>query len=268
MTNTIDTLSNKPYAFLYDITWHTTTVHYAGFSSDIVIDSITYVAVPELSCSLPTLHGGIEKASATLTAPVNKAPFSSLIQPYPSAPVTISIWECNPEDPTSKRGVFFGEVTKISPTVEKDVQLTSIEITDLKGRFDFSAGIIASTSCQLNFGDAICGISLAGVSTSEAILSKSGNVLTFDVSPSDSKYYQRGKVVKDGISIMIEEAEDGVLRLIRIPPPSWVVGTVVTLVAGCDKTIASCRDKWDNESQFMGCGYAMPNYNPLYSEGN
>jgi hypothetical protein len=62
------------------------------------------------------------------------------------------------------------------------------------------------------------------------------------------------------------EGDKQVFFMNRRPPSSWI-GAIVTLFAGCDKTIETCRDRFGNEEHFNGRGYSMPAYHPNFEDG-
>lgn len=51
-------------------------------------------------------------------------------------------------------------------------------------------------------------------------------------------------------------------QLVKPPPASWI-GSVMRAVPGCPKTVEACRERYDNEPNFCGPGYATLPYNPL-----
>jgi hypothetical protein len=52
-------------------------------------------------------------------------------------------------------------------------------------------------------------------------------------------------------------------RLAEVPPTDWIGGSAdITFVAGCDKTIETCRARFSQEENFSGIGYGMQPYNP------
>ena len=51
--------------------------------------------------------------------------------------------------------------------------------------------------------------------------------------------------------------------LADFPPPTWKSGKVLTLVAGCNRTLTKCRF-WNNEAGFAGLMVDSPAYNPYW----
>ena len=98
-----------------------------------------------------------------------------------------------------------------------------------------------------------------------------GTLLTGTVSPdrsgSDATYYHRGTIenTADGVRLTIRKwdlSDPTKFYLSSAAPSSWA-GETLVIHGGCDKTIETCRDRWNNESQFSGYGYSIPPYNPV-----
>jgi hypothetical protein len=81
-----------------------------------------------------------------------------------------------------------------------------------------------------------------------------------------SNLFEYGYLKKDGITILIRKTTGNVLQLIRPMPPEWIVGSEITLVPGCNKTLCDCLYKWNNINEFLGLGVKMPSANLLAAD--
>jgi len=265
MGNPLDQLPIKNYALLVTLSWAGTTPRYISYTSDLVIGETTYTAVPALAVEFPEFNGGVERSLLKVSLPTAKAPATFLSRPYPSPLVTVSVDEVDPTDPSStRRALFQGTVLKVYRNPNGLPNLLTLEVGNALTRLDALLGLMALTTCPWNFGDTHCGKDLDLLKVSTTIFARDGVSLTLNYVTSEIKYWHRGYVIKDGISIMIRDANYSELTLMRLPPPEWAAGNSIVVIPGCDKTIETCRSRWSNESQFAGCGYAMPGYSPVF----
>lgn len=131
--------------------------------------------------------------------------------------------------------------------------------------------------CINRLGDGRCQVSFLGSPNKVTIQLSTidGTKVTASTSIAsglEDRFYQRGYLSKDGLEIGIQvwrnesNGNKQEFFLNRRPPDSWLA-TNLSLFAGCDKTIETCRSRFNNESQFNGRGYAMPAYHPNFEDG-
>lgn len=145
-------------------------------------------------------------------------------------------------------------------------RVLDLEIREDKYYFDKVGGVVCTEMCAVAyFGDKICKKTVSLVTG--VVDSVVRTVLTLTVTPAGVTFiYNNGYIEFEGLRIKIAYWESGaVFSMSEIPPDSWV-GETVTVVIGCDKTLASCRVPHDNESEFFGLGYSMVDYNALFEE--
>ena len=126
-------------------------------------------------------------------------------------------------------------------------------------------GAVYHAACGAALGDARCGVDLdAPGMTAVTTVAAIGGALAVDFEPvagMDAAVFDRGRVVVlDGGA----EGLAGVLRKVRADGAVWraefwqgiwplpAVDDTVRLVAGCDKRAETCRDKFNNFSNFRG----------------
>lgn len=82
------------------------------------------------------------------------------------------------------------------------------------------------------------------------------------------KFWHLGYIEFNDVRVGIRDwnaAQPNVFHLKRRVPDSWV-GQNIDVVAGCDKSIETCRARWDNELRFRGLGYKIPNRHPVHEQ--
>jgi hypothetical protein len=86
----------------------------------------------------------------------------------------------------------------------------------------------------------------------------------------DARYWKRGYAEKDGLRIAIRDYDgdvDTTKAYMANPVPSdWILAGAASIrfVPGCDKTVETCRARWNAEEFFLGLGYAIPAHQPNF----
>jgi len=115
-----------------------------------------------------------------------------------------------------------------------------------------------SPECRAELGDRRCGVDLAGrtrfLRVSEAIDRVTIRVEAAE--PSPNRYgYGRLRWIEGGNSGLTSAvlASDGDEISLREPPPFAIdEGVLIELAEGCDKSFATCRDRFANSDNFRG----------------
>ena len=118
--------------------------------------------------------------------------------------------------------------------------------------------------CNYKVFDNNCSLSDNFFKTTTNIDTVSSDNLTItsnDFSLQDSDYYKLGKIVFGEDSRMITYHVGNTIK-IRFRMPNLVPGSEVTVYAGCDRNIETCRDKFNNVINFGGHPY-IPLDNPV-----
>lgn len=150
--------------------------------------------------------------------------------------------------------------------------IARLELLSLKGRLNVPLGIPATPRCAWTLGDKTCKASVTEETGEvQAIAGKkltlSGSASTVVTGKPDNRYWHRGVITFEGLSIGIREwDEDGAdpysFELLAEPPASWA-GEVVTLRPGCDKLPGTCDSRFGNLENFGGVGIKIPSYQPV-----
>ncbi|WP_281300797.1 MULTISPECIES: DUF2163 domain-containing protein [unclassified Iodidimonas] len=115
-----------------------------------------------------------------------------------------------------------------------------------------------SPGCRAELGDRRCKKSLNAF-TETAGLTAIMNETTFRGSfgPKPARWYDFGKIrwhtgKNGGLISEVRSHQGDQINLLQAPPQPMAVGDIFTIIAGCDKTLAICRDKFDNIINFRG----------------
>ena len=133
-------------------------------------------------------------------------------------------------------------------------------------------------SCMHILGDGLCQVLLSGFTTGDLTVdSVSGNQVTITGLAAEgtalalgsitdgSQVFRNGVLNFGEIKGRIESVSGDVLTL-RQTIPSHIGGSTVTLTAGCDNEIATCKNVFDNAEHFGG-KRVLPLQNPGYGAG-
>ena len=198
--------------------------------------------------------------------------FDDISRGEPHSPIFVEVWELIESiDGTDEEiKLFTGRVTKVFDNYRGKQNQIRIEARTWKGKIDIPMGVIATHQCAWIFTGEGCEVvarTFAG--TIDTIV---GFTVTLTVAPATGsppttffpREFQRGYMKRDGLRITIRDWNTGLVFQMTKPPPLEWVGKAVTLVAGCDKTIETCRTIHDNEERTIPLGFAMLPYNPNY----
>lgn len=131
---------------------------------------------------------------------------------------------------------------------------------------------VYTPTCRADFCDARCKLNPASFTVSAAITVVAGaNAFAPSTAPAGAglKFgvctFTSGK--NKGFSIEVQQW-DGVFATLYLPAPfAMHIGDTVDLLAGCDKTIATCTNVYNNSFNFRG-EPAIPGMNFLFDYGN
>ena len=132
------------------------------------------------------------------------------------------------------------------------------ELRSPADRFDQPTGRLYRMGCSASLGDAQCGVDLAPLTQAAKVLAFDGE-LGVTVVPSgraDGWFAQGMLITASGarLSIRDHRASGGSDWLMLWSPPSVPLAPneAVQLVAGCDRSHATCRDRFSNVVNFRG----------------
>lgn len=139
----------------------------------------------------------------------------------------------------------------------------SAELRSSAHVFDQPQGRSFQRGCSADLGDARCKVSLPAYSATGAIQDFSGGVLTLDIATAPPDGFFMGGTLRfssganSGATATIKShrrigGARAALTLWTPPGAAIAAGDTALLTAGCDKSLASCRDKFANTINFRG----------------
>lgn len=251
-------------------------LYLTDWSTAISYDSHTWVATPQLALDIPANTGGLEEGELELELLASvDALLASLVSGEPCAPVYVTVTRVSAplaEDGGATQYHVLAYRFRVSKATSRR-GVASLACVSAKSQLRVPLGAPANYQCGWTLFGRGCGLTLVSDTGTLTAIDGTDNkkVTITGVSVSvpggtPGKTFHRGYVEKDGIRVPIRDWSSGAsttFYLTRRVPAAWV-GTTVTVVAGCDKSIETCRDRWDNEEHFAGTGYAVTSHHPVH----
>lgn len=234
-----------------------------------------YVGTPAMKIQLPENSGTFEERPLKIEMPLDNFT-DTASNGLPHSPIYVTVQEISralsggPE--ALSLFAFRGRVTKTIRNSDGKSGRVMFNALPVKSRLEIPLALACNHHCPWTLFGRGCGLALASFRVSGTITAIDGKKITTAtagvVSGHPDKYWHRGYVQFDGLRIGIQNwtlANPTELFLVKQPPASWV-GPSVFFVPGCDKTIETCRTRYNNEQHFGGVGYAIPAYNPILED--
>lgn len=269
--NTLDTQTGKRQVVLVLFQWPSNfsggfnEACYAVSTGDVLeVLGRRWQAVPEIDIKMRNQHGGTKDHPIVMRMPKHR-PLDEMIRAAAFPKVTVTIYELNLDDDTSARELFQGTVLKITSDPFKRAATVRVDVASHKHKLGVSLGIVTQKGCAWNFGDKGCGVFLPPLQELATVIAIDRNTLTLQglATTGVFQYWFRGYVEFGGLRLMVRAYETGnQVSLSELPPADWL-NKRVRLTPGCDKTIQTCRNRWNNEERMIPLGHKMPAYHPL-----
>lgn len=263
----LSTSSASLICYLVDFSWgdeFTTHLRLARYMDPVSYDGYDWASSPDMAIDFPRIDGGLE-ASALDLSMKTRYPFADVVKGLSISSVKVIISELDPtvESPVA-RVVWAGLLNEVVHNADGKPNIVKLTFRDYRGMLTHPLGIIAGSSCVWQFGDRLCRKRLGLLrETAEALNAATINLFVSGLTTTTADYWLKGLVTYDGLSIMIRRQFEDWFELAAPCPESWRNKQVV-FTPGCDKQLATCRTKWNNEEHFCGVGIAMPGYHPNY----
>lgn len=270
------------FTALVEFEWGDASVaRYARWDQDVVIGADTFTSLPSLGLTqTKPNNAGTDEDEFRVRMPIHKAPATRLALPFKHSIVRCRVYESFLGATPAKRLIFSGKVGKVKVSPSSGAPYIDMQIRSSKARLNvITLGAPATSTCLNRFGGNYCQYDIEAAKLAIEVSSvQTGGVpnrVQVDLvgSPTvENSFFRRGYLLIDGLAIGIRKVlEDGTdpdpthtLELREIVPPYWL-GESGFMYPGCDKSIESCRAR-DQELNFLAPGFAMPEYNPAFSD--
>lgn len=169
----------------------------------------------------------------------------------------VTLYRVNWQDPSQTVLMRSGNLGEIA---QRGAAFTA-EIRGLTHRLQQPRGRVFQASCDAEFGDARCGVSLAGapnrVAASVIEDRGEGILIVSNVDGQADGWFARGRIVFTSGALAGTEARirthgGSRIALWSALPGVAAPGDALNVIAGCDKRFATCRDRFDNHINFRG----------------
>lgn len=250
-----------------------TVKRFANVAADVTGSDGVFLAKPDMAVIIDMFTGVFDEKPLKIRLDKSSDSFfDDISNGEPHSPIFVEIWELieSVDGTDDELKLFSGRIAKVFDNFQGKQNQIQIECRTWKGKIDIPLGVLATHQCPWIFTQEPCDVvarTFAGVVDSIV-----GFEVTLTAAPATGsppatffpREFHRGYMKRDGLRITIRDWESGVVFKMTKPPPQEWIGNAVTLVAGCDKTIETCRTIHDNEERFNGLGFAMLPYNPNY----
>lgn len=169
----------------------------------------------------------------------------------------------------AKVSVFYVNRRSIGDGILQLTEGTTGQITTEQGRFKaevrgalqpFQQSIISlfSKTCPATLGDGRCRADMTGKTVTGSITTLLENRgFTDSARTEPASYFAYGKVTFltgacAGLTIEVKHFNGGLVELLIPMPRPLLVGNAYRMTAGCDRSVATCRDKFNNILNFQG----------------
>jgi len=178
----------------------------------------------------------------------------------------VEVWRVDWSEPALAFRAFTGELG----AAKRGVAGFEAELTGLSARLDRIIGRVFARACDAELGDGRCGVDLetpgwrgtgaAGLVLAPGVITASG------LEAFASAWFSHGVIdwtggANAGARQRVTDHRAGpdgaVLTLDPAPAAPVAAGDAFTVTAGCDKSFATCTDKFANGLNFRGCPH-MP----------
>lgn len=239
----------------------------------------SYFAEPRMEVTVPENTGTVTDDELQIGLPLDAGFVTMLTAPTAFSDTFVKVTEITRPlislGASASKVLFTGKVTRVVRNFQGRSNYAAIFAVPRKGRLEFPLQPPTTHQCNWQVFKAPCGAAqaafehLAEIDSLDGLVATASSATLSSKSGSDDRYWHRGFLEKDGLRIYIRDWDGSVdktlFRLAAAPPADWIGGEdTVTFVAGCDKTIETCRARFNQESNFSGIGFGIPPYNPNF----
>jgi uncharacterized phage protein (TIGR02218 family) len=237
---------------LYTLVAGATTYRYTSHHSDYVYSGQTYTAIP-IQRSAVALEGGLPTREITITLPVTTAFVLAIRGAMPQQGLTAAVDRVQPVSAESRR-LWVGSINTFSFSGSlADLRVSNTMDDPLAT--DVPGYRIQSLCNHQLFDGTTCKVVRATYTVNTTIASFSGNDVTLTSDGGNPDGWATGGELYNTTRNerrMIIAHVGNVVTLIAPFRSGVANGDSVSLYAGCDRSIATCRTKFNNVLNFGG----------------
>lgn len=266
--------------------------YYSTGESDQAFYGKLHAGRPNIEIELPELSGLFAEERATITLPIEEDSIFDLATdglPWSKTVVRIDeILEAVDSGDSlgasrQRIGLFGGVLTRGIRNPNRQKGLATLEALSFKSMLSRArAGLLATADCTNVFGgygcyrvvradatDPLTGPGpmvitdavLESIDSTSVVIRSTGSTNIENKNPT---YWDHGYWRYRGLQFKIRSWDPGTNAFTFYDQPrASLIGRTGKLVPGCSKKLKKCRF-WQNEQNFNGTGWAIPDHNPLF----
>lgn len=233
------------------------TIGLTDHDRDLSVDGLVHRAAPGMTPSAIKRSDGLDADTMDVTGALTSTAISAsdlIAGRWDGARVTLlAVDWANPGATVS-----FGE--GVIGAVETREEGFTAELRGPSAALDRPVVEETSPECRAELGDRRCRVAMAGRRRIARVTSYADSVVMLDTSEPGANLYGLGLVrwlsgANTGTESAVARSEEAMVTLRRAPPFAVEAGTMVELVEGCDKSIATCANRFANAANFQGEPY-------------
>ena len=233
------------------------TIGLTDHDRDLVIDGLTHAAAPGMTPSAVKRSGDLEADTSEVAGALTGASIGE-------ADLLAGRWDgarvrARAVDWTS--GAVLAELGggTIGAVDMGEAGFTA-ELRGVAAALDRPVAEATSPGCRAELGDRRCRVSLSGRRRFARVLAIDGATVTLDAGEPTTNAYGDGLLrwfggANSGLESAVARSAGATVTLRAPPRLAVTAGTLVELIEGCDKTIATCAGRFGNAANFRGEPY-------------
>ncbi|MDR6788924.1 putative phage protein (TIGR02218 family) [Sphingomonas sp. BE138] len=222
---------------------------------DLAVDGVSYRAAPGVTPSAVVRAEGLDADTMEVTGALGEGAFrrADLIAGRWDG-ARVAMLAVDWSDPA--RGVVPLGEGRIG-AVELGADGFTAELRGVQAMLERPVSEATSAACRATLGDARCRVAMAGRRRFARVVAWEGERVTLDRTEPVADAYGEGVLrwfggANAGLASAVERSDGAVLTL-RAPPAFAVAaGTLVAVVEGCDRRLATCAGRFGNVANFRG----------------
>lgn len=231
------------------------TLGFTDHDRDIILDGVVHRAGTGLDAAQTRRELGFAVASVDAAGALSSAGLSEadiMRGLYDGASVTVTLVDWS--DPAARAVLDRFEIGEI----RRGDGAFVAELRSQSHRFDEERGRLYGASCDADLGDARCGVTLTPIAA--PVVATDGRRMVTLVLPGSVRtgHLSGGRLAfvtgaNAGLIVEIQHHGEGAQLTLWLDAPQTIaIGDQVTVTPGCDKSFATCRDRFANTLNFQG----------------
>lgn len=238
------------------------SIGFTGHDRDLAIGGLTYRAAPGMTPSAVSLSDGFDVDTLEIAGAISDDAISDVdLEAGRWDGAAVRLFAIDWTDP----GVEAVPLVRgaLGQVGIRDGAFTA-ELNGPTALLDRPVVEETSPDCRASLGDKRCRVDLARRTRFAHVIAAEGNVLTLDTAEPSENAYAQGRLrwiggANSGLSSLIASSDGASVVLREIAPFAVSAGTLVRLTEGCDRMLATCRDRFANTANFRGEPYLPGN---------